>query len=372
MKKQSFIFTFLLSFVSGLLLAGCTPAQSPQTDTPAPAPTRTSAPAPVADEVTLVTHDSFDISEDALQQFERTSGIKLNILKSGDAGEMLNTLLLSKDAPLGDVVYGIDNTFLSRALAGNLFRPYAAPALTNIPQRLKLDDQNRLLPVDFGYVTLNYDAGWFEQAGLEPPTDIADLIAPAYKGLTVVENPASSSPGLAFLLTTIWRYGDVGEYTWRHFWKDLKRNDVLVTDGWSAAYFGQFTAGSGGEGSRPIVVSYATSPAAEVFFNELDAPPTVSINTPGNSFEQVEFVGILQKSPHPAAAEKLVDFLLDVSFQQEIPQHQWVYPANSQAPVGDLFQKWAKIPAEPVTLAADAIAQHREQWLEDWTDIMLR
>ena len=364
MKKYLSLSLLLLS----LLLMACAPA-TPATNTN---PTSVATPASTTDEVTLVTHDSFDISDEVLQQFEAESGLKLNIIKSGDAGEMLNMLLLSKDAPLGDVVYGIDNTFLSRALAGDLFQPYAAPALADIPKNLQLDAENRLLPVDFGYVTLNYDIQWFADAGLEPPTDIADLIKPDYKGLTVVENPASSSPGLAFLFTTIWRYGDIGEYTWRHYWQDLKRNDVLVTDGWSDAYFGQFTAGSGGEGSRPIVVSYATSPAAEVFFNELEAPPTASVNTPGNSFQQIEFVGILKNSPNQAAARKLIDFLLSPTFQQDIPQHQWVYPANKKAPVGDLFTQWAKVPAEPVTLPADEIAAKREKWLEDWTDLLLR
>ncbi len=325
-----------------------------------------------AGEVTLVTHDSFDASEAVINQFQEETGLKLNILKSGDAGEMLNTLLLSKEAPLGDVVYGIDNTFLSRALEGELFAPYDAPALADIPDDLKLDPEKRLLPVDFGYVTLNYDIQWFQDHDIAPPTDIDDLLKPEYKGLTVVQNPASSSPGLAFLMTTVWRFGEIGEYTYLDYWRDLKANDVLVTDGWSDAYFGQFTVGSGGQGQRPIVVSYATSPAAEVFFNKLDAPPSASVNTPGNSFRQIEFVGILANSPHQEAARKLVDFLLSPAFQEDIPQHMWVYPANSKADVGELFKKWAQIPADPVQIAPEDIAAKRESWIEGWTDVMLR
>ncbi len=382
MKK--IIYPILILAFLTMALTGCTqelskagmPTPIEGSGKPIP-PRETSVSSPAATPVPtgaliLVTHDSFDASEAVIARFQEETGIKLNILKSGDAGEMLNTLLLSKDAPLGDVVYGVDNAFLSRALAGDLFTPYAAPALADIPDHLKLDPENRLLPVDYGYVTLNYDIAWFKEHDLAPPADIADLVKPDYKRLTVVENPASSSPGLAFLLITIWRYGDIGETTWRDYWRQLRKNDVLITDGWSDAYFGQFTAGSGGEGSRPIVVSYATSPAAEVFFNNLDAPPTASVNTPGNSFEQVEFVGVLANSPHQEAARKLVDFLLSPDFQQDIPQHMWVYPANSKAAVGDLFQKWAEIPAEPVRLAPDDIAAHREEWIEAWTDIMLR
>ncbi len=335
---------------------------------PANTPVPSSAP---TTEVTLVTHDSFEASDEVIARFQEETGLKLQILQSGDAGEMLNTLLLSKDAPLGDVVYGIDNTFLSRALEGGLFAPYEAPALADIPDKFKLDPENRLLPVDYGYVTLNYDIQWFKDKGLAPPSDIEDLIKPEYKGLTVVENPASSSPGLAFMFITIGRFGTEGD-AWLDYWRQLKANDVLVTDGWSDAYFGQFTVGSGGEGDRPIVVSYATSPAAEVFFNHLDAPPSASVNTPGNSFEQVEFVGILAKSPHQDAARQLVDFLLSPTFQEDIPTHMWVYPTNRKAAVGDLFERWAEVPADPVRLDPADIAAHREAWIEAWTDVMLR
>ena len=355
--------TLLASLVTFMLMACAPSAPSPTANTPT-APKQPT-------EVTLVTHDSFDASEAIIQQFEKETGLQLNILKAGDAGEMLNTLLLSKDAPLGDVVYGIDNTFLSRALEGDLFMAYEAPALADIPEQFKLDPENRLLPVDYGYVTINYDIKWFEEKGIAPPKDIEDLIKPAYKGLTVVENPASSSPGLAFMFITIGRFG-LEDNAWLDYWRQLKVNDVLVTDGWSDAYFGQFSVGSGGEGNRPIVVSYATSPAAEVFFNELTEPPTASINTPGNSFEQIEFVGILAKSSNQEAARKLVDFLLSPSFQEDIPTHMWVYPTNSKASVGELFQKWAEVPEDPIRLAPEDIAANRESWIEAWTDVMLR
>jgi len=352
-----------LLFLLSLLLAACA-IPTPDAATPEPFTLPAS--------LTLITHDSFDIGAETLALFTAQTGIELQILKSGDAGEMLNTLILSKENPLGDVVYGIDNAFLSRALAAELFAPYTAPALADTPDRLKLDPEHRLLPVDFGYVTINYDIAWFSERGIEPPADLAHLTEPAYKSLTVVQNPASSSPGLAFLLASVGRFGDGEFYNFKDFWQDLRANDVLVVDGWSDAYYGHFTIGSGGEGERPIVVSYATSPAAEVYFNQLDAPPTASVNTPGNSFEQVEFAGILANSPHQTAARLLIDFLLGPAFQTDIPLHMFVYPANAAAGSGELFQKWAEIPAAPITLAPDAIAAQREAWIEAWTDIMLR
>lgn len=350
-----------------LFLAGCAYPTLPPTTPPT---TPTTIPAPEA--LTIVTHDSFDISEEVLNRFHEDTGIEIKVLKSGDAGEMLNTLILSKENPLGDVVYGIDNTFLSRALEADLFAPYDAPALADIPDDLELDPEHKMLPVDFGFVTLNYDIAWFEQNDLDPPDDIADLTDPAYKGLTVVENPASSSPGLAFLLTTVGRFGTEGDYTYLDYWRDLRANDVQVTEGWSDAYWGVFTVGSGGEGDRPIVVSYATSPVAEVYFNELESPPTASVNTPGNSFKQVEFVGILARSPHAQAARRLIDFLLSPTFQEDIPLHMFVYPANSKADMGDLFRRWAEVPTEPVSVSPEDIARHREEWIEAWTDVVLR
>jgi len=362
MKQKNLLFPpslfLLLSLLPLFLLAACAP--------PAPEPTPTTATAPA--KITLVTHDSFDISEEVMNAFSDETGIEVDILKSGDAGEMLNTLILSKENPLGDVVFGIDNTFLSRALEAEMFAAYKSPLLADIPDELELDPEHRLLPVDYGFVTLNYDIAWFEENGLEPPDDITDLIDPAYKGLTVVENPATSSPGLVFLLLTVGRFGEAGDFTYLDYWRAMRENDVLVTDGWSEAYWGAFTVGSGGEGDRPIVVSYATSPVAEVYFNELPKPPTASVNTAGNSFKQIEFVGVVANSPHQDAARQFIDFMLSPAFQEDIPLHMFVYPANSQADIGELFQKWASIPESPVDVAPEAIAKNREAWIEAWTD----
>jgi thiamine transport system substrate-binding protein len=345
-----------------LILLACAP----------PTPSADSTPAARPEALILVTHDSFDISAEVLAQFKNETGIEVQILKAGDAGEMLNTLLLSPEHPLGDVVYGLDNAFLSRALEANLFAPYPSPLLADIPDALELDPGHSLLPVDFGYVSLNYDKAWFTDKGLAPPDDLEDLAQPAYRSLAVIQNPASSSPGLAFMLATIARFGESGDYTWLDYWRDLRANDVLIADGWSEAYYGAFTAGSGGEGDRPIVVSYATSPAAEVYFNNLTEPPTASIDTPGNSFEQIEFVGILANSPRQETARRLVDFLLSPAFQEDIPLHMFVYPANEKAAAGELFEQWAAIPGQPARLAPDAIASGREGWISAWTDVMLR
>jgi len=319
--------------------------------------------------LTLMSHDSFAVGKETLAAFEKEHGVTLTLLKSGDAGAAVNQAILSKKNPLADVFFGVDNTFMSRALKADIFEPYASPRLADIPDELKLDPSQRLLPVDFGDVCLNYDKAWFAQQQLAPPQGLLDLIQPAYKSLTVVQNPATSSPGLAFLMTTV---GSLGESGYQDFWKQMRVNDVYVTAGWSDAYYGQFTRAKGG--TRPIIVSYASSPPAEVHYSEtpLSEAPTAAVLSPGAAFRQIEFVGILKGTKHPELARKLVDFMLSPAFQQDIPLNMWVFPAVQGAPLPEVFTKYTQQAREPVLLTPEAIEAGREQWIETWTDIVLR
>ncbi len=318
----------------------------------------------------LASHDSFNISEQVLAEFETAHHAEVQYLALGDAGAALNKMLLSKEDPLADVMFGVDNSFLSRALEGDLFVAYASPQLEGIANDLRLDASNRLLPVDFGFVNLNADRAWFEEQGLPLPTSLEELAQPAYRGLLVVQNPATSSPGLSFLLATIGHFGD----DWPDFWTDLRLNDVLVTSGWSEAYFTHFTVGSGGTGDRPLVVSYSTSPPADVLFAEdgREIPASVNLNLKGGTFRQIEFVGIVQGTERLALAQAFVDFMLGSTFQEDIPLNMFVYPALTAAALPDLFVQFADIPSDPVHVDPVDIEQNRELWIEQWTEIMLR
>ena len=319
--------------------------------------------------VTLMTHDSFAVSQTLLDSFQKQNGAEIKILKSGDAGAALNQAILSKKNPLADVFFGVDNTFMSRALSSGLFDPYESPALKDIPDSLKLDPSNRLLPVDYGDICLNYDKSWFAGKGLAPPGELTDLILPAYKGLTIVQNPATSSPGLAFLIATVGKFGAEG---YLDFWKKLRGNDVYITSGWSEAYYGEFVRARGG--TRPIVVSYASSPAAEVYYSEkkMTDAPTAAVLSAGSTFRQIEFVGILAHTAKKELARKLVDFMLQPAFQKEIPLHMWVYPARPETPMPEVFLKYANLAEAPVMLSPETIEKGREQWIEAWTDVVLR
>ena len=319
--------------------------------------------------ITLMTHDSFNIGKEVIATFEKENNVKVRFLKSGDAGAALVQAILSKDNPLADVFFGVDNTFFSRAIDADIFLPYASPLLAKIPASLQLDKQNRLLPVDYGDVCLNYDKEWFKKNNLTPPADLTDLIKPEYKGLTVVENPATSSPGMSFLLATIGRFGEEG---YLDFWKKLRKNKVIIANGWEDAYYGHFTSAS--KGDRPIVVSYASSPSAVVHYAEkpLTEAPTAALVADNTAFRQIEFVGILKGTKEPELAKKLVDFMLSKSFQEDIPLQMFVFPANATAELPEVFIKHAVVADKPVMVSPSAIEANRDSWIEAWTNVVLR
>jgi thiamine transport system substrate-binding protein len=316
-----------------------------------------------------MTHSSFSVSEEVVRAFEEANHARVSFLESGDAGAALNKAVLSKDAPLADLFFGVDNTFLSRALEADIFEPYESPLLNKIPEEFRLDPSNRVLPVDYGDVCINYDKAYFAEKDLAVPQSLEDLTKPEYGGLLVVENPATSSPGLAFLLATVAHYGD----SFTDYWQALKENGVVVVDGWETAYYTNFSASSG-HGPQPMVVSYGSSPAAEVVYAEkkLDDAPTASILGPDTCFRQIEFVGILKGTQQRALAGKFVDFMLDKQFQEDMPLQMFVYPVNSEAALPDAFVKYAQAPQQTAALSPDEIAARRDQWIQAWTDVVLK
>ncbi|HEX6311496.1 MAG TPA: thiamine ABC transporter substrate-binding protein [Acidimicrobiia bacterium] len=320
------------------------------------------------DTITLVTHDSFNVSDDVLEEFTDETGVEVKLLPAGDAGATLNQAILTKDDPLGDVIFGVDNTFLSRALDEDILVPYESPELANVPEEFQLDPRHRVTPVDYGDVCINYDKAYFADQGLAVPETLDDLTDPRYRGLLVTENPATSSPGLAFLMATVAEYGDDG---WQDYWEALRANDVTVVSGWEEAYNGEFTAGEG-EGDKPLVVSYASSPPAAVYFS--DPPPDESpIGTMlASCFRQIEFVGILDGTAMEEEARELVDFMLSDRFQADIPLNMFVFPVREGVELPEVFVEFADVPDDPLDLPADEIGENRESWIREWTDIVLR
>ncbi len=322
--------------------------------------------------ITLVTYDSFPKSDTslnaALDAFTIETGITVNIVSAGDAGTMVTKAVLTAGNPEGDVMWGIDNTLMSRPIDADVFNPYFTTELAALPAHLRaLVPQGDLTPVDFGDVCVNYDIAWFTDNNVAVPTSLEALADPAYKNLLVVENPATSSPGLAFLLASVARFGETG---WQQYWTDLRANGVEVVDSWDTAYYERFS-GSGG-GDKPLVVSYGSSPPAEVVFADppRDDAPTGVIEA--TCFRQVEFAGVLRGTKHEQQARQLIDFLVSSTFQSELALNLFVYPARSDVALPDVFTRFAVVPADPFTIAPADIAANREQWQDEWTQIVLR
>jgi thiamine transport system substrate-binding protein len=308
---------------SSMLLAGCAPADE------------------VATKVTLVAHDSFAISDESIAEFQEASGFELEIIRAGDAGSVTNRLVLTKDSPIADVVFGIDNTFRGIADENGII-------------------EGAMVPVDYADVCFNYDRLWFDERGITPPASWRDLTKPAFNSLAVVTNPLSSSPGLAFLATTVAAFG---EQSFEQYWKELRDNGVMVAAGWEEAYFTYFS-GSSGNGEYPIVLSYSSSPAAEI--REDGKSQTAALLD--ECFRQTEFVGTLAGASNPEGAKALVEFFLSESFQSTMAGLMYVYPVNEKSVIP---AEWSEFgPAANSTIGEDlSISTHREKWQTKWSAI---
>lgn len=379
-----------ITLLLALVLAACgtgasstapTPtAAPPAAASPSAAPATTAAPLEVTSvtteqypaTLTIMSHDSFNLSAEVVAEFERANNVKVQFLKAGDAGEALNRALLTRGNPLADVFFGVDNTFLSRALQGDIFEPYAPQGLDQIPAEFQLDPQHRLIPIDYGFVNLNYDkrSELFRDIANPEQLPLEELTRPAFRNAVVTENPATSSPGLAFLLATIDYFG---QERWLDWWAQMRDNGLVVVDGWTTAYYTNFS-GSSGQGPQPIVVSYSTSPAAEVYFSEgqLTEPVTGNIFPPKAAFRQIEFAGILKGTPNLELAQRWMDYMLSRRVQDDVMPQMVVYPVLPSAQIPEVFQRFAPLPPQPAQIDPETIARNRDRWIQEWTRTVLR
>jgi thiamine transport system substrate-binding protein len=314
--------------------------------------------------VVLVTHESFTLPKRLLNGFERETGQQVEVRAAGDAGTLSTKLSLTAGDPTGDVAFGVDNTFASRPLGEGVFDTHDAELPPGAEAYTLDEGTDRLAPVDVGHVCVNVDRRWFEREGIEPPQELADLTSDPYSDLTVVPGASTSSPGMAFLLATIAEYGE----DWQGYWQELVNNGVKVVDGWSDAYYTDFTAG-GGDGQRPIVVSYDSSPAFTVDEKTGESTTAALLDT---CFRQVEYAGVLEGADNPEGARALVEFLLSDQVQAALPESMYVFPVSDAVDLPEEWAQHAEQPDDPYTVAPEEIAANREQWLTEWTDIITR
>lgn len=311
--------------------------------------------------VKLVTHQSFALPDELVAKFEKDSGYELEVLASGDAGAVTNKLVLTKDSPIGDVAFGVDNTFASRPVDEGVFEEYDAKLPAGAEQYVLDGIGDHLTPIDTANVCINVDTDYFTKLKIPAPKTLDDLTKPVYRGRFVAPGAATSSPGMAFLLTTIAEYGD----EWPAYWQKLMDNDTLLVDGWESAYQGEFSQG-GGKGKRPIVVSYDSSPAFTVSEDGTTSSTAALLDT---CFPQTEYAGVLAGADNSQGARALIDFLLSPEVQAALPENMYVFPVDESAKLPTEWAEFAVQPTEPYTVDPAEIAENREQWLTEWRDV---
>ncbi|MHA6512649.1 thiamine ABC transporter substrate-binding protein [Tessaracoccus sp. Z1128] len=341
----------LAASVAALALVAC--AGSPQSTTTtgpssAAGPTETST-------LTVFTHDAFTLPDELKASFAEQTGYDVTYTTPGDAGALVNQLILTKDSPLGDVVFGIDNTFASRASDEGVLAPYTSPAAATVPEEFQAPD---LTPVDYGDVCINADKAWFEDHALPVPVTLDDLAEPEYKDLLVVTNPASSSPGLAFLIATV---GAKGE-GYLEYWRSLMDNGTKIASGWTDAYYTDFS-GADGKGPRPLVLSYATSPAFTVSGDE-----STTVALLETCFRQVEYAGVIAGAENEVGARKFIDFMLTPEVQAAIPENLYMFPVVPGTPLPEQWERFAALPDAPIEVPQEEIGASRDEWIRAWTD----
>ena len=346
-----------LATLAVLSLAGCSlTAESSGPGDPATSVTAAGGP------VVLVTHESFALPKKLVRRFADETGYTLEVRANGDAGTLTNKLVLTKDSPTGDVAFGVDNAFASRALGAGVFDVADVDLPAGAEAYALPNGADRLVPIDSGNVCVNIDTTWFEDRGVAPPASLDDLTAPAYRDLFVTPGASTSSPGMAFLLSTVAEYGDA----WPDYWADLMANGTRVTSGWSDAYYVDFTQG-GGDGTRPIVVSYDSSPA----FTVADGKSTTRALL-DTCFQQVEYAGVLAGAENPAGARALLEFLLSEDVQAALPESMYVFPVRDGVELPADWARFAERPASPYTVDPAEIDASRDEWLTTWQDVTTR
>lgn len=304
--------------------------------------------------VTILTHDSFVISDEQIAAFEKETGYDLVTTAPGDAGVVTSQLQMEGGASGVDGVFGIENY---SALAISETDALADFTPQNLPESASdYVISPKLTPIDRGQVCINVDHDWFKENGKTEPTGFEDLAKPEYAELLTLTNPTTSSPGLAFAVASI---NALGEDQWQSYWTDLIKGGAKVNESWSDAYFTDFS-GAEGAGEYPLVLSYSSSPAA----TERSTGVIESTCT-----EQVEYAGVLKNAANPEGAQAFIEFMLEDEFQQGLPEAMYMYPINDAIELPEDWAAKATLVDAPVEVDLEQLKAKRETWLKEWTKI---
>ena len=340
-------------------------------------------------QIVIYTYDSLlnDPYFDIEGNFSTFSGIPANeiqITRFSDANELVVRLEAEKSNPIADVVIGIDNTLIHLIEdKASVLEPYTPTSISQIDENLiqNLDPENYLIPYDYGIISLYYQ-NHIINSSTNPELEnltLDGLLASNLLPMLIVENPKYSSPGLGFLLWTIAVYGDpeinfdgLLESNWRNWW-NASRDKITITKSWGDAFNIFFTP----EEEKPIMVSYGTSPAysyCQWADNSTSAVVTHEKNQQ-NAWLQIEGIGLVKDAPHKDKGKQFINWFLSSSLQSEIPEHQWMYPANREVILSPCFEESVIHPDEVFRLndllSPEILGHYLPDWKDQWEQVIV-
>lgn len=325
--------------------------------------------------LTIVTYDIIAITDDVLNEFTNQTGVQVEMIRTDDAGGILEHLLLTKDNPQADLALGLDNTYLQTAFQFDLLAEHGAqiPVLDSkatIPY-----NGNKAVPFDQGYICLNADTQALSENHISFPTTLEELTAPDWKGKTAFPSPVTSSPGRAFMVASIDYFEQQSSNTTAFdWWADMADNDAIFTTGWTEAYETHYTGGygiwnEGHIGDAWLTVSYCHSPGVEALYGG-NSTISAAVDIDFASFSQVEYAAPVNGGGSKNAVNAFIEFLLTDEVNTNMPENNLMYSVleGKDLPETNGYRYHSPVPSQPSTIEMDRIGQEMDDWLKDWRD----
>ena len=305
-----------------------------------------------AEKLTIYTYDSF-VSEwgpgPIIEKiFEEKHNTDVEFVAVDSAATLLNKVILEGDTSKADIVLGLDMNLFDLAEQSELFTTHNINDINNLINLPLKWESNKFVPYNYGYFSFVYN-----EANLATPPKSMDELINSTNARIVIQDPRTSTPGLGLLTWMKALYGDkAGDE-----WKKLNKKIISVTKGWTDAYYNFFMAGE-----ADMVLSYTTSPAAHIMFEE--RYDILATTFEEGNYITIEFAGILNNSQNKDLANKFLNFMLSEEFQSVIPSTNIMYPVTNIKDLPEAFDK-LDVP-NFIQMDPKEINKNKEKWIDEW------
>ena len=305
-----------------------------------------------AEKLTIYTYDSF-VSEwgpgPIIEKiFEEKHNADVEFVAVDSAATLLNKVILEGDTSKADIVLGLDMNLFDLAEQSGLFTTHNINDINNLINLPLKWESNKFVPYNYGYFSFVYN-----EANLETPPKSMDELINSTNARIVIQDPRTSTPGLGLLTWMKALYGDKA----KDEWKKLNKKIISVTKGWTDAYYNFFMAGE-----ADMVLSYTTSPAAHIMFEE--RYDILATTFEEGNYITIEFAGILNNSQNKDLANKFLNFMLSEEFQSVIPSTNIMYPVTNIKDLPEAFDK-LDVP-NFIQMDPKEINKNKEKWIDEW------